>query len=372
MVRQRRGARLSRDVIGSRAWRPAPVTSLTGAEEFFKRDLGARILHHVAGSERQADTLTTIFPTRAEEIRAALLDLRTPSFFSQQRVVCIKKCESFIKEVQDELLEALTTGLPCGHLILECRRLPAKSVLREPALERDALVDCRRLYDTPPAWKQNAAPHDTELHGWVEQHAARLGLAFTAPLAGELLALTGNAPGVIDAELRKLRERIGPDQRPTTEQILALVPDQRQDSIFHVVDSALLGELKEAHEAVKRLGRLGYSYQGQLVLDQGTLAIITFGAFTSRLRTLRRSQRFVKEHRTPSDLVAAGLVPRPGLSTVTKQLRRLKEEDIERGFDLLLEADRTLKGRYGQADPTLLLETTVIRMANLRQPSRED
>ncbi len=365
MVRQRRGARLYRDVIGSSAWRPAPVTLLTGDEDFFKQDLAARVLALVVGADRQADSLTTLFPTRADEIRAALLDLRTPSFFSQKRVVCLKKCQELLTEVAGELTEALTAGLPCGNLIVECRRLSATSTLGMAALERDAVINCRRLYDTPGAWKRNAAPYEIELHGWVVTHASRLGLELSSQLAGELVALTGNAPGVIDAELRKLRDRLGPGTRPTADHILALVPDRRQDSVFHVVDAALLGNLKEAHEAVLRLGRLGYSYQGQLVLDQGTLAIITFGAFTSRLRTLRRSQRFVKEHRSPRDLLQAGLVPRPALSTVAKQLRRLNEAAIERGFAILLDADRALKGRYGQADPGLLLETTVLRMASL-------
>ena len=52
-------------------------------------------------------------------------------------------------------------------------------------------------------------------------HAARLGLKLSGQLAGELVACTGNAPGVIDQELRKLLDRLGGSGKPTAEQIRA-------------------------------------------------------------------------------------------------------------------------------------------------------
>jgi DNA polymerase III delta subunit len=365
MVRQRSGARLYRDVIRSPRWSPSPVTVLSGAEAFFKRDLFERILEQVAGPNRQPDAVSDLAASGPEDLRAAILDLRTPSFFSTKRAVCVKECDKYLADVDDELIAALREGLPCGVLVLDCERVPGKSAFAKEALERGAVIDCRRLWDSPPPWKANASPGETELHEWVVEHAAGLGLRMPLPVAGELVSLTGNAPGVIDQELRKLRDRIGANATPTAEHILALVPDTRQDSVFRVVDQTLGGELGEAVAGVARLLRQGYAYQGKLTIDPAAIAQLAFGALGNRLRILRRSNELLKEGSSAEALVAAGLVPRPAVHAVAAQLRRWNESTIEEGFRLLLEADRMLKGKFGRVEADVLLELTIMRLARL-------
>jgi len=337
---------------------------VTGPEEFFKRDVVRVLTERVVHTEKGADFFTESTPASPKDIFDTLIDLSTPSFFSPLRVVYLRACDKFLKDADAELTRALTEGLPCGYLVLECSRLPSRSAFAAEARKREAIVDCRRLWDTPPAWKRDAPPYETELHKWVLQHARRLGVKFTLPLAGELVALTGNAPGLIDQELRKLRDRVG-SRRPAPEDIAALVPDRRRDSVFRVVDAALLGKTRTAFQGVKRLMKFGYRYGEQQVNDPATITTLTVGAFAGRLRTLRRALPFFRNNPDPDALITAGLVPRPAAAVVAEELRRLDGKAIRKGVEILLEADRRLKGRFGKSDPALLLETAVLHLSRL-------
>ena len=338
---------------------------VTGPEEFFKRDVVKLLIDRVAGSEKGADFFTESAPSSPKDIFDTLVDLRTPSFLSPLRVVYLRSCDKFIKDADSELARALTEGLPCGYLVLECSKLPARSSFVAEARKRESIIDCRRLWDTPPSWRRDLPYYETELHKWVVEHAGRLGVKFSLPLAGELVALTGNSPGVIDQELRKLRDRVGSDRRPTPEDIAALVPDRRRDSVFRVVDAALLGKTRTAFSGVRRLMQFGYRYGEQQVNDPATIATLTIGALAGRLRTLRRAAPFFRNNPDPNALVTAGLVPRPAAAVVAEELRRLDERAVERGVAILLETDRRLKGRFGKADPALLLESAVLRLSRL-------
>ena len=344
-------------MIGSAAWTPGAVTVLVGDEEFFKRDLVARVLAEVFADCRPQDAFSERDAKTVDDVAAALIDLRTPSFFSPTRVVWLRQGEKALGFAPEALLAALQEGFPCGRLVIDFTSLDGRTRFAKTAAESGAAIACRKLWDTPPAWKARAAPHETELHQWVLIHARRHGLKLTPALAGELVALTGNAPGVIDQELRKLAERVGVDRTPTSAQIQALVPDTRHDSVFALVDHALLGKPAEALASLRRLLRTGYIMQGKLLIEPAAIAAMCVGALASRLRALRRAARLARGHRVdPAELAAAGLVPRGQAATAAAQYARLHGAPLARAFELLLDADRRLKGKDGRADPATQLE----------------
>ncbi|HAK93735.1 MAG TPA: DNA polymerase III subunit delta [Planctomycetes bacterium] len=367
MVQERQELRSHGDVIGDARWKPAPLTVLVGQEEFFKRQVLEHLLGRVLGASRPAGSFTEIVPASAADVHAALIELRTPSFLAPCQVVWLRNPAKHLAETQDALLEALEKGLPCGYLVIDLDRLAARTKLAKAAAAANAAIECRRLWDTPPPWKAGAAPYDTELHQWVLRHAARLGLTLSPPLAGELVACTGNAPGVIDQELRKLLDRLGGSGKPTAEQIRALVPDTRRDSVFALVDHALNGQAREAHAALGRLLKLGHVMEGKLILDGASIAQVALGAFTKRLRVLRRADRLRGEGKLSADAIAAaGIAPRFQAPGVIAQLRRTHGAALDAAFTALLEADRALKGRRGNSDPELVLEKLLLRVASPR------
>jgi DNA polymerase III delta subunit len=344
---------------------------LVGQEEFFKREVVEHLLARVLGKTRPAGSFTESTPKSAADVRAALIDLQTPSFLAPVQVVWLRDPSKFIADTQDELLAALERGFSCGHLVIDFERLDGRTKFAKSLTADHAAIECRRLWDTPPPWKAASAPHDTELHQWVLRHAARLGVKLTPPLAGELVACTGNAPGTIDQELRKLRDRLGKGATPTPEQIQALVPDTRRDSVFALVDHAINGELREAHATLARLLKLGHVMDGKLIIDDASIAQVAIGAFAKRLRVLRRAERCIAQGQppTPDALAAAGIATRPQAPVVLAQLKRMRGATLDAAFALLLEADRALKGRRGAMDPGIVLEKLILRVSRPRAAS---
>ncbi len=351
-------------MIADGRWKPAPVTVLVGQEEFFKRQVVEHLLRRVLGASRPAGSFSEIVPASAADVHGALIELRTPSFLAPCQVLWLRNPAKHLAEAESALLEAMASGFPCGYLVIDLERLQSRTKLAKAAIDAKAAIECRRLWDTPPPWKAGAAPYDTELNQWVVRHAARLGLTLSAPRAGELVACTGNAPGIIDQELRKLLDRLGEGGKPTAAQIRALVPDTRRDSVFALVDHTLNGEAREAHAALERLLKLGHVMEGKLILDGSSIAQVALGAFTKRLRVLRRAERLHGEGKLSADeLAAAGIATRIQAPAVIAQLRRTHGPALDAAFTALLEADRALKGRRGNADPELVLEKLVLRVA---------
>ncbi len=358
-------------MIADGRWTPGPVTVLVGQEEFFKRGVVEHLLARVLGNARPAGSFTETTPKSAADVRAALIDLQTPSFLASTQVVWLRDPSKHIADVQDELLAALDHGFSCGYLVIDFDRLDGRTKFAKAITGASAAIECRRLWDTPPPWKAGAAPYDTELHQWVVKHAARIGVKLTPPLAGELVACTGNAPGVIDQELKKLLDRLGKGGTPTAEQIHTLVPDTRRDTVFALVDHTINGEARDAYATLERLLRLGHVIDGKLMLDAASIAQVTLGAFSKRLRVLRRAERLGTAERPPGAeaLAAAGIATRPQAPAIIAQLRRMHGAALDATFTLLLEADRALKGRRGDIDPGLVLEKLVLRVARPRAAS---
>jgi DNA polymerase III delta subunit len=344
---------------------------LVGQEEFFKRDVVEHLLRRVLGAARPGGSFTETMPKSAADVRGVLIDLSTPSFLTPMQVVWLRDPSKYIADTQDELLAALADGFSCGHLVIDFERLDGRTKFAKAVIAAQAAIECRRLWDTPPPWKAGTAPYETELHQWVVRHAARAGLKLTPPLAGELVACTGNTPGVIDQEIKKLLARLGKGATPTAEQIHALVPDTRRDSVFALVDHTINGEAREAYATLERLLRFGHVIDGKLVLDGASIAQVALGAFSKRLRTLRRAERMIAEGQPPTadSLAAAGIATRPQAPAVIAQLRRMRGKVLDATFTLLLEADRALKGRRGDIDPGLVLEKLVLRVASPRAAS---
>lgn len=324
------------------------------------------MLDRALGKDRSPDAVSRLSPRSKDDIIGVILDLKTPSFLTSKRFVILNNCDVQVAAADDELARALEDGLPCGYLVLNLDKLNGRSKLAKLAKKKQAAVDCRSLWDTPPPWQRNSAPYQTELHQWTVRHAGRLGLKMTPPLAGELIALTGNSPGNIDQELKKLKNRLPPSEKiPNSAQIQALVPDNRKDTVFELVDRTLSGQLPKAAGILGRLFRMGYALPKELVLDGGTIAILTVGAFTSRLKTLRQCRYLLSQRETMDDLVSAGIVRKIQLPSVNAQLKRLNAEAIDQALRLLLKADRRLKGRAGPVSPQTVMEQLVVRLGLL-------
>ncbi len=337
-----------------------------GREEFFKKELIDHFIVRILGSALQVDSISRLTPQNTRELGEAILDLRTDSFFSTKRFCILSDCDELASDAAPELIEALENGLHCGHLILNLRKLSLSSKLGTAAFNHKAAINCRKLYDTPPPWKQTTAPLETELNFWTVQHAQKMNIHLPLDLAGEITGLTGNNPGAIHQELTKLRERMGSQtSAPTSAQIRSLVPDNRRDSVFVLLDAALRGDTKKAYASLTRLFEFGYELKDEIISEPQTIALLTIGAFTRQLAVLRRCRFFSSQRRSLPDLAASGFIRKVQIPSLSTQLRLLSSRDIDHGVQIVLEADRSLKGKFGTLPPQRILERMILRLLKL-------
>ena len=293
MVQQRSELREYREVIEDRNFSPPSILLLVGEEKFFKKDIARKILAQIPEQDRGPDSFTERDLRNAREITEVLEDLRTPSFLSAKRVIYCTLTSLLLRqmgrEVEESLVRALREGLPFGNLILDCPAPERTNRFVKEAIKENAVILCKKLWDTPPPWRRGGDPADTELNRWVVFHANRLGLRMTLKQAGELVSLIGNDPSALDSELRKLSARHGPNADLKEEYLQALVPDRRRDSIFNAAEAALQGNALSACTSLKRLFQFGYEYSGQIVSDPSAIASLLLSAVVRKLKVLRRA-----------------------------------------------------------------------------------
>jgi len=344
---------------------PAPVVALVGDEAFLKRDLAERMARAFAGA---------LVRYRAgkggqdADPREILDEVRTPGLFVARKLVVVSEAEEFAREFAEALLALLDESDLPGRLILDLGSLDGRTKLASALKKRNALILCRKPFDRPPPWRSDLPPWQNDLADWIVFRAKEKGLAIGARDAHLLATLAGTQLGALDEELEKLRTLLGERREVRTSDVEALAPDASRDSVFDLADSILAGDAREALDQIDRLCRNGYlPAQGSPIYDPGTIALMAVAALAGRYRTVRRAHAILAAGGRPEDFVEAGLVARPFLSRLQRDIGTVPAGAIGPAFERLYDADRELKGIAGSGDPREILEWLAVRLSALAE-----
>jgi DNA polymerase III delta subunit len=354
--------------LAQQSWAPLPhVLLLTGEADFFKEAIVKRFVAERFGSAPPELTRFQGAPqdrgAPAATLAQVLDELRTPSFFSPYRIIVLEHAGPFLVEHADDLIPFLDSGFVGGHLLaLVDGKLDGRTKIARAATERGLVVDCAQPYDRPPPWDTRTPVWDSELTRWVVSHAATKGLQVDAQTAFAIHERAGTDLGVIDEELQKIATYLVSrgSTRIDAAAVEAVIGDLREDSIFHAVELFLEGRRGEALQAVVRLFEKGHrNEKGAVATEPTAIALYFIGTLLPRLRTLRRAHAMAAEGAGPDEWLAAGLVQRPFLPRLQRELAAVPPRKLVRLLDRLYEVDRRIKAG---GDSRTLLEMLVVEM----------
>jgi DNA polymerase III delta subunit len=369
MTRTREKSGLTYASLTARAkWGKIPaVIVLAGPADFLKMRLLDRIVSELSASGRPEITRFQGPPNDKQiadlPLASVLDELRTPSFFSPERLVILERADAFLSAHGDAIVPFLESGFGGGRLVaLIDEKLDGRRRFAKALAEKGWIVDCPQPYDRPPPWETGTPAWESELSHWVVAHALEKGMTIDPRTAFLLHDRVGTDLGVLDEELEKLSTFLASKGRRhvDAEAISAIAGDLREDSVFHLIDLFLEGRRPEALEAAARLFRKGYhTEKGALTIDPASIALLFTGAIIPRLRALRRAHALAAEGAGTEEWIRLGLVQKPFLPRFRRALQATPPARIARIFDALYDLDKGIK--TGK-DPEALLEVLVAQL----------
>ncbi len=359
----------------------APIVALVGDERFFRAEAVDELKAAAAGGAAAGASGANVVeiegspgPRKVADLGAALDELATPSLFGGQRLVVVREADAFVAAHRERLEAYIHAPAPRATLVLDLDAL-AKNLRLTKAIEaKGLLVECRRLYETPPPWGPPRAPWESELVDWTVRRAAERGKRLGREDAYRLVSLAGNDLFEIASTVEKLALAAGerPDIPP--DEVERLTARARRDDVFTLADAVGRRDLAKALAALDSLLTWGYvDRDGGVLRDEGRIAAIVLGRLRRKLEEIERGIAFVEAGGRGDDrALAAAAGAHPAFARrLADEVRTFRAEDLEACLGAIAEADLALKGVTAQRFPArLALERALVRLCRGRETRR--
>lgn len=259
-----------------------PRAVLLKGEEHWFRDECVKMLVEAAA---KAGLDLCRHDTRDPDFKSAHLadELLAPPMFAAARAIFVREATPLLKK--DDKDDAAFVRCAIAHLesekqgllVVEAEGLRADSKLAKAvAACGGTLVDCRKLYDTPPPWKPD--PRDTELAQWTMGRARHHALKVSAEECVWIAAACGNDLQAVDAALLRAKARGG-------EGLKSAVGWSSGASPFQVAEDLARGDAKASVSGIEALFAHGFrGSDGERETDKHALLAVLFGALRGKLR----------------------------------------------------------------------------------------
>jgi DNA polymerase-3 subunit delta len=351
--------------MARKSWNPLPaITLLTGEAEFFKKLILKRFSVDLFGTANPEIRTFQATPGdrqgQGPTLAEVLDELRTPSFFSANRIVTLEHGGAFLTAHGETLIPFLEGGFAGGHFIVFIDgKLDGRTRFAKAVAKAGWIVECAQPYDRPPPWDQNTPVWDSALTHWIVAHAQGMDLTIAPQTAFLLHQRAGTELSLLAEELEKLATFLSSKNSKTVDAkaVTAVVGDLREDTVFQAVELFLEGRRVDALSAVTRLFAKGYHTNRGPVTDPTSISLLFVGALVPRLRALRRAHAMAAEGDGPEQWTAAGVVQRPFISRFERHLRAVRPRKLVRLLERLYVVDKSIKSG---GDAERLLEMLVI------------
>lgn len=296
-----------------------PMVALFGGERFLKLKTLKTLCSLVLGSGEEELGLTR-YPGPSTDFSTVMDELRTLSMFGDRRVVLIEDADEFVTKHRAALEKYLDKPAKKGLLVLEVKSWPSSTRLAKKVAEVGLDLDCSPL---KPA----------ELLKWLsEQAQSTYGKSLARDAAQTLIELRGNELGHLDQELAKLAAYAGDKAQIDRASVEKLVGGWKAETTWSMLDAVRDGRINEAFHLLDKL------------IMSGEHALRLLGSVQWTFRPLARATEASRQGQSlPEALTEAGVRPM-NLVPVQNYLKRIGRARAERLLQVLLAADRDLKG----------------------------
>jgi DNA polymerase III subunit delta len=322
----------------------APVYALGGEETFLIGRCLTALRRAVLGEEAATGTNLNldIYDLREHGLGAAMNTARTLPMFAKRRLVIARDVGELPAEQQAPLLEYLRDPNPSTVLVLVLAgridgRLKFIQALRKGGY----------LHEFVPL-------RDWQLADWLAAEARRRRLRLDPEAARALAEAAGPDLGRLALCLEQVALHAGPDAPITPLDVEAIVPESRARGVFELTKAIGSGQPERALDLL-----------GNLLRNREPPLRIQF-MLLRQLRQIWRAKELERAGAPRGEMAArVGLSPH-FLDDVLVPARRMSEAALNRSFELLYQADRTLKS--SRADPEVQVARLVRELAELAAP----
>lgn len=313
-----------------------PVYIIYGEEDLFVHEALALIKSSVLEGE---ETEVSLVEMEGEEVSLSrvLEELETLPFFGSKgkRLVVVYNAEGLVGQGAERLRQYLDSPSPYGYLILVCRKIDTKTSLYNRLSRLGGTISCRPIqYD--------------QLTAWISNRVKVYGKQITLEATSLLVENIGNNLFLLDRHLEKLSISIGSRKRIEREDVEELVGVDRLRDVFELTGAVARRDLPRALKVLDQL------------LKAGEEPVRLIPLLTWQMRRLWQAKRLLKGGEDREALFYGLKVPYRYVDDLVSQTKLFSEEDLEKDYHFLLEAD--LAGKTSSIDNKLLLEGLIFKL----------
>jgi DNA polymerase III delta subunit len=271
-----------------------------GEERYFRDRMSDLVLRHAG--ERGLEICRHDAKSPEFSLAGLTDDLRGNALFSSARCVLVRQIGSLVVTKSPdhspalvELLLARIARPDGGTLVLGAESLSSDHVLVKAVVAAGGwVVQCRRLWDTPPPWG-SGDPTRIELVGWFLERARSLGVSLRPDEAAHVVHATGNDLSALEGEIERLRER-------GSRSVAEVVGWQAGASPWVIAEDMVRGDARAAAEGLEALFRGGFQARdGARTLDAGGLVAMLLNALYGKVREALAAASEIERGATEKD-----------------------------------------------------------------------
>jgi DNA polymerase-3 subunit delta len=323
-----------------------PVYALGGDEPYLVSRCVVALRRAVLGEAgAQGPNLNLdVYDLREQSLAQVLNSARTLPMFAARRLVLARDLGELSADQQAPLLDYLRDPNPSTCLVL---LLAGKIDGRLKMVQ--ALRKAGYLHEFN-------ALRDWQLQDWLAAEARRRGLKLDADAARALADAAGPDLGRLSVCLEQVALHAGDGARLTAADVEAVIPESRARGVFELTKAIGSGQTERA---LVLLGNLLRNREPPLRIQYMLLR---------QLRQIWRAKELDRSGAPRPEIASrVGLAPH-FLDDVLIPARRMSDQALAQSFELLYQADRTLKS--SRVDPDLQVARLVQGLAQLAAAPR--
>ncbi|MFQ5863371.1 MAG: DNA polymerase III subunit delta [Candidatus Brocadiales bacterium] len=316
-----------------------PVYVVYGEEEFFIHEAVSLIRSRVLGKEESGVSLIemegaeTPFPVVVEE-------LETVPFFGSEgkRLAVVYGADKLMTRSREQLKEYLESPSPFGYLVLVCSDLDRRTSLFNKLNRMGGTIACKRV-------------QDEQLPAWMMGRAKSYGKQIALDACNILTENVGNNLSLLAGHIEKLAISVGRRQEIKPEDVEGLVGTDRLRDVFELTGAVAR---KDFPKALKILGQL------LKLIRSGEEIVKIIPPLAWQIKRLWRARRILDGGGDREALTYGLRVPRRYVDDLVEQTKLFSEEDLERDYRFLLEAD--MEGKVSAGNNKIILEKLIFKL----------
>ena len=295
----------------------APVLLMHGSQKFLVEESLKEIKKRLQSGPKE-DLNYQEFQAEKAELSEILSAAETLPFISEKRLIVVKESEKLKFKDSAALMSYLKNPSATTCLVFVAGKVDKRSALYKGIKDYGKIDEYSRF-------------SRSEYLSWINRKFFEQGKKSSYKVANLILNSAGQDLNKLEQEIEKVSLYLGEQKEVREEDVNLLIEKTAEDRVFDLVDALGRREKAKALEIANRL------------LKAGESPVFLLNMIIRQFRLLLRTKALLKRSVRGAEMAKTLRVLPFVASKMEDQSRRFTEEEIVRIYELLLEADVSLK-----------------------------